>query len=434
MGISSTMNVVIKNSVIEDFTFMAPPSKSYTHRAYAIASLAGGSSTIVNPLRAGDTESTLSACRSFGVDVKAGEGKVEIRGTGGKLKTPANEIDVGNSGTTIRLFTSISGLNGRVILNGDESIQNRPMQPLLDALSQLGVTARSIKENGKPPVEVIGRGIEGGTAKIRGDISSQFISSLLIAAPYARNPVKIEVTSLLKSRPYVDVTMDIMKSFGVEIENSSYKEFEVPLGKYKSRKYQIEGDYSQSSYLLALGAICQKKVKVENLSRKTVQGDHAIVDILTKMGAKVIERESSVLVEANTLEGVDVDLGDTPDLLPTVAALACTAKGKTVIRNIENARLKESDRVSACATEFSKFGVKIKEGRDFLAIEGMDEPKGGKVNSHGDHRMVMALAILGVCAEGETVIDNAETVGISFPGFFEKLKSAGAKVILKYGR
>jgi 3-phosphoshikimate 1-carboxyvinyltransferase len=424
------MNVVIKKSVIDDFTFEAPPSKSYTHRAYAIALLADGLSTIVNPLRAGDTDSTLLACEAFGADLKTEDGKVGIKGTGGRLNTPPHEIDVGNSGTTIRLFTSIAALNGRVVLNGDESIQNRPMQPLLDALSQLGVSARSIKENGMPPVEVMGGEIKGGSARIRGDISSQFISSLLIAAPYARNPVKIEVTKPLKSKPYVDVTLEIMKRFGVEIENHSYLEFDVPVGKYRGRKYFIEGDYSQASYLLALGALCQKKVKVENLPRQTVQGDQAIVDILTKMGAKVIEREGSVTIESTTLEGVEVDLCDTPDLLPTVAALACRARGKTVIKNIENARLKESDRVSACASEFSKFGVKIKEGRDFLAIEGREEIKGGKVNSHGDHRMVMALAILGVCAEDETVIDNAETVGISFPGFFEALKNAGARVIL----
>jgi 3-phosphoshikimate 1-carboxyvinyltransferase len=422
------MDVIIKGSEIKDFVFTAPPSKSYTHRAYAMALLADGRSRINNPLRAGDTDSTLAACRAFGAEVRDENGAVTLEGTAGSLKTPTDAIDVGNSGTTIRLFTSIAALDGDVILTGDESIQMRPMQPLLDALSQIDAKAVSIRGNGKPPIEVSGGGITGGAAKIRGDISSQFISSLLIASPYAKNQVTIELTTPLKSRPYVDVTLDIMKHFGLNVENEKYQRFSVPQGSYTCRDYEVEGDFSSASYLLALTAMSSSKIKVKNLNKNTVQGDQAILDILKAMGAKITVNRDSVVVDGVGLSGVEVDLGDTPDLLPTVAALACIAKGKTEIRNIEHARYKESDRVAACAREFSKFGVGIEEGNDYLVINGVNSLKGARVNSNGDHRMVMALAIIGACAEGETVISGAESVNISFPDFFNALKQAGVGV------
>ncbi|MFQ5800169.1 MAG: 3-phosphoshikimate 1-carboxyvinyltransferase [Candidatus Hydrothermarchaeales archaeon] len=422
------MDVIVKSSDIRDFTFAAPPSKSYTHRAYAIASLAEGTSLIKNPLRAGDTDSTLQACRAFGAGIEEKEREVTIKGTGGRLATPVEEVDVENSGTTIRLFTSIAALNGKVRLTGDESIKRRPMQPLLDALAQLGVKATSVRGNGMPPVELKGGNFTGGATKIRGDISSQFISSLLVASPYAERPVTIELTTPLKSRPYVDVTLDIMKTFGIDIGNKGYYEFAIPNGMYKAREYTVEGDYSSSSYFLTLASLCSSKTTVKNLPKQSVQGDKTILEILKKMGAQVTQEPNSVTVEGAALEGIEVDLGNTPDLLPTIAALASAAKGTTTIKNIAHARLKESDRVAACAKEFAKFGASIEEGKDFLVIEGAKRLKGGKVNSYGDHRMVMALAILGVCAEGETVINHAESVGISFPGFFDALKGAGARV------
>ena len=425
------MKALIHASQIKESSFKAPPSKSYTHRAYAIASLAKGTSKIKDPLRAGDTDSTLNTCKAFGAAIEESGDEVVIEGTAGRLKTPPGEIDAENSGTTIRLFTSIAALNGKVRLTGDESIQKRPMQPLLDALSQLGVSAASVKGNGLPPIEVSGGGIQGGEAKIKGDISSQFISSLLIASPYAKKPVTITLTTPLKSKPYVDVTIDIMRAFGIEVENKDYHVFKVPQGVYMSREYRVEGDYSSSSYLLALGALSNTKITVKNLPKESVQGDRAIFDILKAMGARIKRHGSSITVEGGALEGIEVDLGNTPDLLPTVAALASQSKGKTLVKNVAHARLKESDRISACAKEFSKFGVKTWEGRDFLIIEGGKGLKGARVNSHGDHRMVMALAILGVCAQGGTIIDHAESVGISFPGFFDALKTAGVEVELR---
>jgi 3-phosphoshikimate 1-carboxyvinyltransferase len=422
------MEAIIKSSEIKDFTLYAPPSKSFTHRAYSIATLAEGTSTINYPLRAGDTDSTLNACRAFGAGVEEKDEKVVIKGTSAHLKSPQNEINVGNSGTTIRFFASISALDGRVVLTGDESIKKRPMQPLLDALKQLGVKAHSIMGNGLPPIEIQGNGIEGGVAKIRGDVSSQYISSILIASPYSKNPVTIKLTSPLKSRPYVDVTLNVMKTFGINVENKSYRQFNVPRGVYKSRDYTVEGDWSSSSYFLALAALSGSKVVVNNLKSDTIQGDRVFLEILKKMGADVKEERDAVIVEGRPLKGVEVDLGDSPDLLPTVAVLASSAQGHTKIKNISHARLKETDRVSATAVELSKFGVKVQESEDSLIIKGGGSLKGGKVKSHGDHRMVMALAILGAHADGETVIDDCEAINISYPHFFEILQSTGVNM------
>ncbi|RMF89755.1 MAG: 3-phosphoshikimate 1-carboxyvinyltransferase [Methanobacteriota archaeon] len=422
------MKIKVRGSEIRDFTTRAPPSKSYTHRAYAVAALAEGTSVIENPLRAGDTDSTLAACRAFGVKVSERDDGVEIEGSGGRLKTPAEPIYVGNSGTTIRFFTAIAALDGKVTLTGDSSILKRPMLPLLDALKGLGVTAVSQRGDGRPPVEVRGGSFTGGRTHIRGDVSSQFISALLIASPYAESPVTIELTTPLKSRPYVDVTLDVMKGFGVDVDAAGYSAFTISPGTYRGRRYAVEGDYSSASYLLALAALSRSTVTVKNLPEGSAQGDRAILELLGEMGCDVERRPGSVTVRGAPLHGIEADLGDTPDLLPTVAALACRAEGMTAIRNIGHARYKETDRLSACAKEFRRFGAEIEEKKDSLVIYGRERLKGAKVNSYGDHRMAMALTVLGAVAEGETILSDAESVDISFPGFYDILREAGVEV------
>lgn len=424
------MQAWIENSDFEELEFRAPPSKSYTHRAYAVACLGKGISHIKDPLVAEDTLSTLKACEAFGAEVTINKNMVSIDGTGGVLKTPKYPVDVGNSGTTLRFFTSIAALDGRVLLTGDESIRKRPMGPLLDALSQWGVRAESVRGNHSAPLEVFGGGIPGGGCWIKGDISSQFISSLLIVAPYAKEPVSIKVTTPLKSRPYVDLTLDIMNHFGARVheENNS---FHVQKGLYKGRRYTVEGDFSSASYLLALGALCRGKVVITNLSGRSSQGDRIILDILKRMGGKIKVKEDKVILEGGDLRAIEVDLGDTPDLLPTVAALASAAKGTTRITNIAHARLKESDRVRASAVEFRKFGATIKEGSDYLEITGTQDLVGAKVNSYNDHRMAMALTVLGASSKGVTIINDAECVAISYPDFYTQLAESGIKVTLK---
>jgi 3-phosphoshikimate 1-carboxyvinyltransferase len=406
-------------------TVTAPPSKSYTHRAFIIASLAGGDSVIETPLIAGDTLSTLNAMRAFGVNIKD-QGNVLINGCAGVLKTPEGEIDCGNSGTTIRLVSGVAALDGTVTLTGDESVKKRPMQPLLDALNQLEVKTSS--SDGTPPVTIEGGGIKGGEVSIRGDVSSQFISSLLIVSPYAKNDIKIKIVTPLKSRPYVDITLDIMEKFGATAEGD-YETTEIKAGQiYSGRKYRVEGDYSSASYFFALAALTGSEITVQNLNEESKQADRLILDILRDMGAEVTVKGREVTVKGDSLTGIEVDLGDAPDLLPTVAALGCRADGVTVIKNVGHARYKETDRLAACSKEFEKFGVSINEYKDGMSITGAENLKGGEVKSYGDHRMAMVLAVLGASVEGETVIDDVECVSISFPEFFRALNQIGIKI------
>lgn len=402
----------------------APPSKSYTHRGFVIATLARGESRIGNYLRAEDTLATVNACRVLGAGIRLGREAI-VRGTGGALKTPSTAIDCGNSGTTMRLVSAAASLDGEVELTGDASLRRRPMQPLLDALSQLGVRAYSVKGNGRPPVRIIGGSLRGGEARLRGDISSQFVSALLVVAPYARGDVEITLTTPLKSKPYVAMTLEAMRSFGVEVENEGYECFRVSPGRYRGTRYEVEGDYSNASYFLALAAMTGSEIRVRNLRRSSLQGDKRIIHYLREMGAEVETGENEVTVRGGELRGIEADLGDTPDLLPTMVALACKAAGRTVIKNVEHARQKESDRLAACAREFRKFGASIVEKKDGLVIEGAVKLRGAVVDSHGDHRLAMALSIAGMAAEGATRIRGAEVVGISYPGFFKALESLG---------
>jgi len=423
------MEARIGRSKIVGGVVTAPPSKSYTHRAIIVASLADGKSVIKNYLQSGDTASTISACEAFGIVMEKFGSDLVVHGSCGDLHTPGDKIDVENSGTTIRLMCGVASLDGKVELTGDASIQKRPMQPLLDALGQLGVSAYSPMGDGSPPIVIEGGGLKGGVAEIMGDVSSQFISSLLIVAPYAEDGVEIVLTTDAKSRPYLDITLDVMESFGVSTSNENYKRFVVEPGqRYVGQEYLVEGDYSSASYFLALAALSGSKITVKNLVRGSKQGDTFFLDILQRMGVNVEVGDSDVTIAGGELSGIEVDLGDTPDLLPSVAALAVMSEGETVISNIGHARFKESDRVSACAAEFRKFGADIKELEDSLIICGTKKLKGCRVKSYSDHRMAMALAVVGLFAEDETVVEGVECVDISFPGFFSMLKQLGASI------
>lgn len=427
------MRAVIRGTARAEGSVAAPPSKSYTHRAFVVAGLAEGSSEVRSYLLAEDTLATIAGMRSFGAGIEEHNGTALVVGTGGRLSTPAGELDCGNSGTTLRLLTGVAALDGEVVLTGDASLRRRPIQPLLEALRMLGIRAESVFNNGCPPVRVRGSTLRGGIARIRGDVSSQFISSLLIVAPYAEEDVEVVLTSPLKSKPYVDMTLEVMRSFGAEVENLAYHSFRVSAGGgYRGRGYTVEGDYSSASYFLALAALTGGEVRVENLNPHSKQGDRAILEILRRMGARVVTGNGWVRVSGGELRGVEVDLGDTPDLLPTVAALAVKARGETVVENVEHARYKESDRIASCSREFAKFGAEIEERPDGILVRGVEEPKAAEVHSHGDHRLAMALSIAALAARGTSVVHGAECAAISFPGFFEalsRLVPAGSVVL-----
>ncbi|WP_424355677.1 3-phosphoshikimate 1-carboxyvinyltransferase [Methanobacterium sp. MBAC-LM] len=408
----------------------APPSKSYTHRAIIISSLAEGKSTLNDPLYSEDTLASLDACRALGCEIKKENDRCIVNGTGGVLETPEDVVDLKNSGTTLRIMTSVSALaSNYTVLTGDSSLKTRPMQDLLDALKSLGVTAFSSRGNGKPPICIKG-GFKGGKTSIKGDVSSQFISSLLIASPYAQNSVDINVKGDFISKPYVDMTTDIMEKFGVSLDyNKKQGSFHIDPQTYKGRDYTVEGDYSSVSYIIGAAAALNGKVTVRNVFKDSKQGDKQILDIVKDMGAEVkVKKDEVTIIGQGELNGTHVNLENAPDLLPTVAALGAVSNGVTTIGNVEHARFKETDRIHTCALELSKLGVKVTEKKDGLVIKG--GAKGGIVKSHGDHRLVMALSLVGLKTGGLT-IENASVYDVSFPNFPEAMKRLGCNIKTK---
>ncbi|WP_456372740.1 3-phosphoshikimate 1-carboxyvinyltransferase [Methanocaldococcus sp.] len=426
--------LIVKKTERLEGTIKSPPSKSYTHRAVIGSSLAEGKSIIKNPLWGEDCLSSVNGCRMLGANIILDKEKDEWIVEGGKLKTPDNVIDVGNSGTTLRILTSISSQipKGYAILTGDDSIRRRPMQPLLDALKQLNIEAFSSKMDGTAPIIVKSSKISGNVVKIRGDISSQFITSLMMLLPFNNEDTEIILTSPLKSKPYIDVTIDILNKFGIKIDKTENGFLVYGNQKYKPINYIVEGDYSSSSYLIAAGVLINSDLTIENLFSDSKQGDKAIINIVKEMGADIKVKKDKVIINGEyNLEGIDVDVKDIPDLVPTIAVLGCFAEGKTEIFNGEHVRLKECDRLRACAVELRKMGADIKEKPDGLIIRGVKKLKGAKLNTYNDHRLVMAFTVAGLKAEGETIIDNEESVKISFPNFVEVMKSIGANIEVK---
>jgi 3-phosphoshikimate 1-carboxyvinyltransferase len=404
----------------------APPSKSYTHRAILITALGPGG-VVRRPLVSADTRATISASESFGARVSLND-EVKIEGVAGSPRTPEDVINVLNSGTTLRFCSAVAALTDGAVLTGDSSIRTRPNGPLLDCLSELGATAFSIRNNGKAPLVVRGK-LKGGTARLNGGVSSQFLSALLIALPLADGESRIVIEGDLKSRPYAEITLDMLADAGAKIDARPQEFLISGSQSYNLRSYTIPGDFSSASYPLAAAAVTGSEVRVKGILPSR-QGDSAIIDILKRMGADVSwEREKGDLrIRGGDLKGVDVDASLTPDLVPTIAVLGAVAQGRTVVRNAEHVRHKETDRLHAMAVELSKMGADIKERPDGLVIEGR-KLHGADVHGHDDHRIVMALAVAGLVA-GKTRIDTAESVDVSYPGFFQEMIRLGADVQL----
>ena len=426
------MHATVSQSTVSG-TVQAPPSKSYTHRA-VFAGAYGTESEIHRPLVSADTRASMRAVEAFGATVSRGPDRVTVSGFGERPCVPADVIDCANSGTTIRLAMGVAGLvDGGTVLTGDDSLRSRPQGPMLEAIDQLGGRARSTRGNEQAPIVIEGWD-DGGTVRIPGDVSSQFITSLLMAGARTESGVDIELTSELKSSPYVEITIELLADFGVEVERTE-SGFTVPGGQqYRAPAggYTVPGDFSAASYLLAAGAIADGPVTVEGLYPGP-QGDSAIIPILERMGADIDwdHETGRVTVAGGDLTGVTIDVGDTPDLLPTVAVLGAVAEGTMVIENCEHVRYKETDRVSAMAESLESMGATLTEEQDRLTIEG-DETTlvGASLAGRGDHRIVMSLAVAGLVADGDTTISDAEDVDVSFPGFFEALEKIGATVTL----
>ncbi len=367
----------------------------------------------------------------MGADVHR-EDEVKITGPS-EIKAPKSEIDCHGSGTTLRIFTALSSLTtGRCLLTGDATLRRRPMGDLLEALCQLGVDAKSVNGNDRPPVEIHGRGLTGGKSSIRGDVTSQYITGLLFACSKAEGDSRIELTTQLESRPYVEMTLGTMQQFGVEaVPSGDWSYFTVQGSQeYRPQEYVIEGDFSSAAFLMAAGALAGG-VRVTGLRNDSVQGDAAIVDLLESMESLVNSRGGGFTIKYNELQAIDIDATDIPDLVPVLTVLATQARGTTSIYNAGRLRLKESDRIASTSQELRKMGARISESKDGLFVSGPTPLRGAVLDSHDDHRIAMSCVIAGLVAEGPTVVENIECVKKSYPGFIRDLQSIGAQVRLR---
>jgi 3-phosphoshikimate 1-carboxyvinyltransferase len=400
-------------------------SKSLTNRALLIASLAEGKTTLTNALFSDDSRYFAGALKTLGFDVQLDEASHEmtVTGLGGKIPSHKAEIYIGNAGTAARFLSAFLTLgSGEYILDGDARMRERPIGDLIEALTQLGADVESI--NHCPPVKIKASGLPGGKTKIAGNISSQFLSALLMVAPYAKAPVEVEVVTELNSKPYVDMTIAIMKDFGVEIERSEYSKFLIRPACYATvSSYAIESDASAASYFFAAPAIRGGSVQVENISRDSKQGDIAFLDVMRQMGCSVEATDRSISVTGQTvLRGIDVDMRDIPDTAQTLAVIAPFASSPTRIRGIASARVKETDRVHATCSELARLGVQVEEHEDGMTIVPCKTFKPSNVQTYNDHRMAMAFSLIGLRVPGVS-IENPACVSKTFPDFFEVLDS-----------
>lgn len=410
---------------------ICPPSKSYTHRAIFISSLANGDSQIINPLLSRDTIATIDACKAFGVKIKRTDHGLFVSGNA-TLKIPDDVINVENSGTTMRFVTAISSLlkNGHVIITGDESIRKRPMGPLISALKQLGVNSYSATDNDKAPIIVQGGGIRGNHISIDGSISSQFISGILISGACTESGISLNVTGKQVSRSYIESTLNVMTKFGARVKNSrDYRNYNIFYNRYTPTTFTIPGDFSTAALLLSAGTLAGGEVTVTNLDFSLPQGDSKILEILKKIGAVIsINKKDGTVKTMGTgdLDGGEFDLSDTPDLLPVVAILSLKSINPVRIYGVSHTRYKETDRLKIIASEFRKFGVKTKILPDEITIVSPKKLRNAHINSHNDHRLFMSFVIASMMTE-KSIVDGVESVDVSYPSFIQEMKKIGAK-------
>ncbi len=409
----------IKTGPIRDTAVSLPGSKSYTHRLLIAASLSKDWCRIHNPLESEDTEHTLRALMRLGVAVEKSAGHIDLKGVGGEFRLVDEPIELGNSGTSMRLLTGIIALGqGRYILTGTDRMKQRPINHLLEALDQIGVAAESLNGNGCPPVRISGGRVTGGKVKIDCSVSSQYLSSLLLMAPLTKEGLTIHVEKGPVSKPYIDMTVDVLNRFGIQIERDGYGKFYVRGDQiYQTGQYVVEPDASQASYFWAAAAITGARIKVINIFQSSLQGDVRFIHVLEQMGCRVAEEKDGIAVAGARLVGIDVDMSDMPDLVPTLAVVAAFANGETRIRNIGHLRDKESDRLRAVKNELNRIGISAKIEADSLIITG-GTPTGGEIETYNDHRIAMSFAVAGLRTPGVS-IKNEGCVAKSFPEFWQ---------------
>ena len=399
----------------------APSSKSMTQRAIAAAMLAEGQTTIINPSYCDDSLAAMSIAVGLGAKVEPGTNELKITGCGELKET---KLNCGESGLAIRMFSPIAALfPAEITMSGGGSLKKRPMLMIEDALGQLGVRCKST--GGFLPLTIHGP-VKGGNLEINGSVSSQLLTGLLMALPLANKDSEIKVINL-KSRPYIDMTIQILKDFGISIENSNYSQFHIPGNQcYKALEYTVESDWSGAAFLLVAGAI-NGHLDIEGLNSRSKQSDMAIIDALRKAGAFITIENNKIEVSKSELKGFEFDATESPDLFPPLVALAAYCKGETRIKGVSRLEHKESNRAATLKEEFAKLNVKIDIDDDMMLIQG-GKVSGGKVFSHDDHRIAMAVSVAALGATGTVSIKDSQCVTKSYPEFYDDLRHIGAIV------
>lgn len=419
------MRIVSEKSTLRG-KVLIPSSKSHTIRGVTFSTLANGKSTIHHPLTSSDCMAAVGAGRLFGARIDLGD-SWEVEGVNGVPHVPENVVDVKNSGTTMNFFMGTASLvEGTTVLTGDEQIIRRPVQPILGALNNLGAEAYSTRNNGLPPVVVKGR-LRGGRTRFSGIVST-YLSCFLIHCPLASGDSEVEVYDI-PEKSYIRMTLKWLDKYGIRYEASNdLTSFKIFGGQsYRGQEMTIPGDFSSATFFLVAGAIVDGDITLLGLDMNDLQGDKKVVSYLKEMGAQIDFDGNDIRVRGGSLKGVELDMGDTPDALPAMAVAGCFAQGKTTIRNVANARLKETDRISVMAKELGHLGAKVEELPDGLIVHE-SALKGGPVRSYGDHRVVMSLAVAGLAISGQTEVDRAEAVEVTVPNFVDLMQKIGARI------
>ena len=419
------MNCKVEKSKISG-EVTCPSNKSYTHRGIFLASLAGNNSKVENVLLSADTKATIEACRKFGAIIEVNNSTVVVKESI-KIGTKVPEINTENSGTTIRIAIGIASLfSEKITLTGDSSIQKRPMQPLLDALSSIG--AKCSSKDGKPPVTIEGS-VSGGEIKIPGNLSSQFISSLLISAPLTQKGINLSIEGDLVSKPYLDATIATMRKFGVTVQTLiPYKKYNISPQIYKNTTFTIPIDFSSLALLLSFTVLNGNNVIIKGSIGNLPQGDEAFIDFLEQLGVSVIISNDEIKVKSpDKLKGGVFDLRNSPDLLPPLAILSLISSEPIEIVNVKHARLKETDRIAILSRELPKIGINVEEKEDGLILESSGNLRSAELNSENDHRLFMAFCIAGTYI-GDCVVTDSKSVEVSYPSFIQEMNRLGAKI------
>lgn len=407
-----------------DIRVAAPASKAHTLRALIISSLAGGTSTIANPLLGEDQLNVIECLKRLGVEIAAEADKIIVNGHGPAYSPVEEGINVGESGVGMNFLASAANFSNKpVIITGSKRIRERPVAEVVEGMRQLGCEIEYLENEGFLPVRIHGGGIKGGRAKIKGAKTSQYFSSLVISSACAENSVTLESIDDMTEKPYFDITLQMMSQFGVEAQNDSYRHITIPAGqKYTPRQITIEGDYSSASFFFLAGAICEKtSVTVAGLNPDTKQGDKAFLTLLEKMGCGLAQTDDGICVQNRQLSAITQDMSDIPDLVPPIAVAAAFAKGTSRFTNIGHLRLKECDRLAVMASELNKMGVSAECDENCLIVEGTDNAHGAAIDPHNDHRIAMSFAVAGLVTGGQT-IENETCVAKSFPDFWERFE------------